>query len=193
MLLLAAVLLVAITTPFAQQAGSGTLNGRAMDRTKYPLAGVMVTATGPVRRQVVSSPDGEYRITNLPAGCYTVTAELVGFLTETQNVDVGVDERRALDLLLRVGCVGEGPDPPLTVYFPFDQMLAQVAGVAYVRIREVGNNERLLTDVSCISVRPYVAEVLALINIAPGQGGLGARWVQGVDATQAASLSAGVS
>lgn len=168
--LLAAAVVVAITTSFAQQPDSGTLSGRAMDRTKYPLPGVTVTATGAVRRQVVSSLEGEYRIANLPPGRYTVTADLVGFLTETQSVDVGVDEGRTLDLLLRSGCVGEGPDPPLTVDFPFDQMLPQVAGAAYVRIREVGTRERLLTDISCRSVRPYVAEALALINIALLQG-----------------------
>jgi hypothetical protein len=168
--LLAAALVVAVATSFAQQPGSGTLSGRAMDRTKYPLPGVMVTATGAVRRQVVTSLDGEYRIADLPPGRYTVTAELVGFLTETQAVDVGADERPTLDLLLRVGCVGEGPDPPLTVYVPFDQMLPQVGAVAYLRIREVRNRERLLTDASCLWVRSYIAEPLALINIAPPQG-----------------------
>jgi hypothetical protein len=168
--LLAAAMVVAITTSFAQQAGSGTLNGRAMDRTKSPLAGVTVPTTGAVRREVVTSLDGEYQIADLPPGRYTVTAELAGFLTETEAVDVGADERRTLDLLLRVGCVGEGLDPPLSVYFPFDQMLGQVAGVAYVRIREMGNRERLLTDASCLSVRPYIAEPLALINLAPPPG-----------------------
>jgi len=163
-----AALVVAITTPFAQQPGSGTLGGRAMDRTEYPLPGVTVTATGAVRRQVVTSLEGEYRIADLPPGRYTVTAELVGFLTETQAVDVGADERRTLDLLLRFGCVG-GLDPPLTVSTPHDQTLGQVAGVAYVRIREVGNREQLLTDTSCLSVRPYIAEPLALINIAVPQ------------------------
>jgi hypothetical protein len=141
-----------------------------MDRTKYPLPGVTVTVTGAVRREVVTSPDGEYRIADLPPGRYTITAELPGFVTEQQAVDVGSGERRTLDLLLRFGCVGAGLDPPMTVYFPFDQMLGQVAGVAYVRIREVGNRERLLTDTSCLSVRSYIAEPLALINIAPPQG-----------------------
>jgi hypothetical protein len=138
-----------------------------MDRTKYPLPGVTVTATGAVRREVVSSLDGEYRIADLPPGRYTVTAELAGFLTETQAVDVGAGETRTLDLLLRLGCLG-GLDPPLTVSTPHDLMLPQIAGVAYLRIRETGTRERLLTDTSCLSVRAY-AEPLALINIAAPQ------------------------
>jgi hypothetical protein len=74
---------------------------------------------------------------------------------------------RTLDLLLRGPCLGEGDDPPpLTVYFPFDQMLRQADGAAHVRIREMGNRERLLTDMACLSVRPYIAEPLALINVA---------------------------
>ena len=80
-LLLLAAVLVASTTSFAQQAVSGALNSRTMDRTKSPLPGVTVTATGAVRRQVVTSLDGEYGIADLPPGRYTVTAELVGFLT----------------------------------------------------------------------------------------------------------------
>jgi hypothetical protein len=85
-------------------------------------------------------------------------------------VDVESDETRTLDLLLRLGCVGGGLNPPLTVYWPFDQMLGQVAGAAYVRIREMRNREQLLTETSCLSVRPYIAEALALINVAPPPG-----------------------
>jgi hypothetical protein len=167
--LLAAALVVAVATSFAQQPGSGTLSGRAMDRTKYPLPGVTVTATGAVRREVVSSLDGEYRIADLPPGRYTVTAELTGFETEQQAVDVGSGETRTVDLLLRVGCIG-GLDPPLRVSTPFDLMLPRVTGAAYLRIREMGNREKLLTDTSCLSVRPYIAEPLALINLAPPPG-----------------------
>jgi hypothetical protein len=167
--LLAAAIVVAITTSFAQQTSSGTLSGRAMDRTKYQLPGVTVTVTGAVRRQVVTSLDGEYRIADLPPGRYTVTAELAGFLTETQSVEVGVDESRTLDFLLRIGCVG-GLDPPLRASTPYDLMLPRLTGAAYLRIREMGNREQLLTDTSCLSVRPYIAEPLALINLAPLPG-----------------------
>jgi len=48
-------------------------------------------------------------------------------------------------------------------------MLPRVTGAAYVRIREVGHNEQLLTDTSCLAVRSYMAEPLALINMSPPQ------------------------
>jgi hypothetical protein len=68
--LIGAALLMALTTLSAQQAGTGMISGRAMDRTKYPLPGVTVTVTGPVRREAVTLSEGEYRIADLPPGRY---------------------------------------------------------------------------------------------------------------------------
>jgi hypothetical protein len=56
-------------------------------------------------------------------------------------------------------------DPPLWVLHPFSGMLTTVDLVAYVRIRNVGNGERVMTDTSCFFVRQVDVEVLDFIDI----------------------------
>ena len=98
-----------------------------------------------------------------------MTAELTGFLPETQIVQVRAGEARALEFRLRLDCIGER-SPPLTVLLPFDQMLIDVDAAAHVRIHEVGNRERLITDDACLFVRRYVTEVRDAINMTTNRG-----------------------
>src|SRR6185436_10176472 len=69
----------------ASAQGSAGIIGAITDASGAVLPGVTVTATGPALQvpSVVAVTDakGEYRLTPLPQGTYTVTFELTGFQT----------------------------------------------------------------------------------------------------------------
>ena len=133
--LLLVSLVVIAAASLSAQTGS-VLTGRVMDVGQAPLPGVKVTISGTVERTAITDPRGEYRIDALPSGIYSAKAELVGFATATETVKVPGEEV-TVDFYLRVALCG--PDPPLQVFFPFDEHLnvVDVTVAAYVRIREV--------------------------------------------------------
>jgi len=98
-------------TPAAAQ-NSGSIIGVISDSSGAVLPGVTVTATGPALQvpSIVSVTDakGEYRLTPLPAGTYTVTFELSGFQTvKRENVRLTLGFTATLDQALGVGTVEE--------------------------------------------------------------------------------------
>ncbi len=61
--------------------GTGTLQGRVLDRRGGPLAGARVVGQGPNTEQVqVTDASGEYVLEGLPPGAYRVTASCDGYL-----------------------------------------------------------------------------------------------------------------
>jgi hypothetical protein len=79
---LAVVLIVSVTTAWAQSDGS--LRGYVKDEQGAVLPGVTVTALSPALLAPVTGVTdntGYYRLLNLPPGTYTITAELAGFST----------------------------------------------------------------------------------------------------------------
>jgi len=88
------------------QVPTGTISGRVTDSSGGVLPGVTVTATSPNLqgpRVIVTSAFGDYTMPLLPPGSYTVTFELSGFQTATQQVDVASTESVPLDIQLGVG------------------------------------------------------------------------------------------
>ena len=88
------------------QVPTGTISGRVTDSSGGVLPGVTVTATSPNLqgpRVIVTSAFGDYTLPLLPPGSYTVTFELSGFQTSTQQVDVASTESVPLDVQLGVG------------------------------------------------------------------------------------------
>jgi protein-disulfide isomerase len=77
--LLFGVLLFLPATVFAQ----ATLAGVIRDSSEAVLPGVTVEVSSPAMiektRTAVTDGDGQYRLTQLPPGTYTVTASLTGF------------------------------------------------------------------------------------------------------------------
>ena len=83
--LLAACLLMIPTTALAQE---GTIAGTIRDVQGAVLPGVTVEATSPALigvRTTVSDDLGQYRITNLPIGTYTVVFSLSGFQRQQRD------------------------------------------------------------------------------------------------------------
>ncbi|MFO7262247.1 MAG: carboxypeptidase-like regulatory domain-containing protein, partial [bacterium] len=96
----AALLLTAgALNPAAGQ--SGKLAGIVTDAaTGQPLAGVQITVEG-TGRTTLTQENGRYFIINIPAGTYTVTAQLLGYATvRRENVQISIDVTRTLDFQL---------------------------------------------------------------------------------------------
>ena len=91
-------------TPASGQATQASISGVVTDTSNAVLPGVTVAATGPaLQRQVVavSNEGGEYRLSPLPPGTYTITFELPGF----QSV-----KREGVRLARRLHC-HDRPEP----------------------------------------------------------------------------------
>ena len=76
---------------FAQ--GSGIITGKVVDKTtKQPLIGVNLIVVG-TAIGAASDIDGNYKITNLSPGTYSVTASYIGF-TESSKSDIVVSSSK---------------------------------------------------------------------------------------------------
>jgi len=72
-------------TTFAQ---SGSISGKVVDDTNLPVPGVSVQVVG-TQKIVATDADGNYQITGLTSGSYTLTVKYIGFATQSQTVTVG--------------------------------------------------------------------------------------------------------
>ncbi len=96
----------------AAQNPEGSIIGQVTDESKAVLPGVTVTATSPALQlqNVTSVTDerGEYRLTPLPIGTYTVEYSLSGFQTVRQeSVRLTAGFTAKLDIVLKVGSLEE--------------------------------------------------------------------------------------
>ena len=110
----AAVALLLLTPPAvadAQIAAEGSIRGIVRDAQGAVLPGVTVTAQSPTvpgARTAVSDPQGDYRLTDLPPGEYTLLAELQGFSRlERTGVVVRAGLNLSVDFTLQVGSLTE--------------------------------------------------------------------------------------
>jgi len=106
--LLLGILLFLPATVFAQ----ATLAGVIRDSSDAVLPGVTVEVSSPAMiekaRTAVTDGDGQYRVTQLPPGTYTVTASLTGFtVVKREGVEVSGSGVIAINLAMRVGTVAE--------------------------------------------------------------------------------------
>jgi hypothetical protein len=109
-LLLTALLLV-VTTFAAAQGDRGMITGRITDPAGAVIPGVQITATNVAtgaKSPVAATDTGDYTIPSLPAGTYTLTAEVKGFRKyEQAGLRVNVAQTIRVDVQLVVGAVTE--------------------------------------------------------------------------------------
>jgi hypothetical protein len=106
-----AVCALALALPAAAQSTTGDITGRVTDAQGSAVPGATITAeqagTG-LQRVATTGASGEYTLTQLPPGIYTVTTELSGFRkVTTRDLEVNVGTRRTLNFELQVGNVTE--------------------------------------------------------------------------------------
>jgi len=87
----------------------GGISGTVVDATGAIVPGATVTITGPIAvRDVVSNAQGQYEVSNLIPGKYTVKASLAGFKTASMSdVTVYVGKMTSVRLSLSAGDVSE--------------------------------------------------------------------------------------
>jgi outer membrane receptor protein involved in Fe transport len=94
---------------FGQQTES-RITGRVLDQSQAALPGVTITvtnkATGAVRTDVTDL-QGDYAVTNLGPGTYTVAVELGGFAPKSREVVLGVGQSEKVEVELSVATVQE--------------------------------------------------------------------------------------
>jgi outer membrane receptor protein involved in Fe transport len=108
-------LVLAVATMFtpnrAAAQGSVTIFGSVTDTSGAVLAGARITATSAqtaFERVAVSDANGNYVISALPVGVYTIKTELAGFKTfQQERVEVQVDENRRVNVVLELGPLAE--------------------------------------------------------------------------------------
>ena len=102
--------LISVVSSVAQ-AQQASIIGTIVDDTKAVLPGVSVTATDQAAGRQISSVTnerGEYRLLNVPAGRYTVVAELAGFSTVIlRDVELLVGQNATMQLTMKVAQVSE--------------------------------------------------------------------------------------
>ncbi len=93
------------------QVDTATVTGTVRDTSGAVVANATVIATETetgIKVSTKSNPDGNYVITPLKIGRYSVSAEAAGFQTEThQNIVLNVQQNLRLDFQLHVGSVAQ--------------------------------------------------------------------------------------
>src|SRR5438128_832886 len=104
------LLLLVPAALLSAQTVTAALNGRVTDATGAVLPSSSVTAvndaTG-ISRGAATNASGDYQISLLPVGTYTVTAEHSGFKKQSQKIMLQIGANAAADFSLTVGSVTE--------------------------------------------------------------------------------------
>ena len=86
--------------PLAAQAQTGTISGRVADATTADVVvGASVLLEG-TRRATNTGPDGTFLLTDVPAGTHFVTARLIGYGPQTQEVTVRAGQTTTVEFVL---------------------------------------------------------------------------------------------
>lgn len=103
--------LLAIPSAFAQVQTTGTLTGTVTDPNGAALSGVQVSVLNPatgLKRDGVTSGEGRFIFTVLPAGTYDLIFKQEGFSTaKTEGVKVEAAVTRTIEQAMKVGEIGE--------------------------------------------------------------------------------------
>jgi hypothetical protein len=102
---LALMLALSLAVSFAQQPQPGTLRGQVTDEFGGALVGATVTAVNQsgVEKSTVTNDEGNYVISGLTPGAYTVRAVANGFAVfEAADVEISAARRDPLDIKLSV-------------------------------------------------------------------------------------------
>jgi hypothetical protein len=93
------------------QTTQGGIVGEVRDEKGASIVGAKITVTSPatgLTRDTTTAANGIFRVLALPTGMYDIRAESPGFATTSvTGMEVGIDQIRTLDLVLRVSAKAE--------------------------------------------------------------------------------------
>jgi TonB-dependent receptor len=99
-----AILLTALTVPAQER--KGIVAGTVKDEAKGALPSALIELQ-PLGRKVASDDQGQFRMTDVPAGEYTLTVSYVGFASFTTSVKVDAGQTDNVDAMLKVASVND--------------------------------------------------------------------------------------
>ena len=92
--------------PAFAQGGKGSITGTVTDSSHAVLPGARIEID-PADRKAVTDSQGQFRISELPAGTYKVSISYVGFIPEVQSVTVSAGQVATFDAALKVSSVSD--------------------------------------------------------------------------------------
>ncbi len=104
------VLVLVGATLASAAAEPSVLSGRVRTADGTPIPQAVLAVSGPGEaREIVSGPDGRYRVAGLPGGAYTIALETPGFVLRPgpRVLLAGGDEEKSLDLVVAPAPVRE--------------------------------------------------------------------------------------
>src|SRR5438132_11618484 len=105
-LMLCILLMAALAMVAPAQTTQGGIAGAIQDEKGANIAGARITVSNAVtglRRDATTADNGFFRVLGLPTGIYELRAEAPGFAATTaKDIEVGIDQIRTLDLVLKV-------------------------------------------------------------------------------------------
>lgn len=102
-----------MAAPLFAQSTTGTISGRVLDQQGLPVPGVTVTVESPNlqgTRVTVTSGNGDYLVTLLPSGSYTVSFDLAGFERQQRAITVAPTQVVPLNVTLGTAALSETVD-----------------------------------------------------------------------------------
>jgi hypothetical protein len=104
------VMLLTVASIASAQTYRGSVRGTVTDPNQagLPAASIsLINKETNEQRTTVTSAAGEYAISSLPPGAYTITLTASGFATLSEDIELAVNQELRFDTALRVGQVGE--------------------------------------------------------------------------------------
>src|SRR5438128_6260041 len=108
--LAALVVVLLMASVLSAQVVTVTIQGRVYDTTGAAIPQANVSVTNPATgffRSATASATGEYQISGLPVGDYTVTAEKSGFQRQAKKVHLDIGASATVDFNLPVGQIAQ--------------------------------------------------------------------------------------
>ena len=111
LVLLSVLIVLALAIASWGQTTQGGIVGTVWDEKGADIAGAKIVVTSAatgLKREFTTAGNGSFRVLALPNGIYDVRAEARGFATVVEKgVEVGIDQVRTLDVVLRVSGTAE--------------------------------------------------------------------------------------
>jgi Carboxypeptidase regulatory-like domain len=108
-----ALLLLVVSFPLSSQTSTGTIVGTVADQSGAVVAGATVTVTNTgtgIAVKTTTDSTGNYVVTPLAVGTYSVTVEAAGFKKSiSSNITVNVQDRVRVDSSLQIGELAGNP------------------------------------------------------------------------------------
>jgi Carboxypeptidase regulatory-like domain/Putative zinc-finger len=143
------------------------VSGRITDPTGATISGATISlrdASGQTR-QTTTSPDGNFRLTELPAGQYELTATARGFRTTKQSIRLNPSQFAMLQPVLDVGAVSETVEVasgPVEIQTESANVGQAVAGQATAKMPSTARDAAILSGLPVAATVQHGKQVLSL-------------------------------